>query len=243
MTKVWSSNFQDTHFDVYQIRMLKDNFAYLIASGGQAIAIDVSEGSLLMEELQINDLTLDALLITHHHTDHISGAMYLKEKTNCQIIGPSHETLKFLDQDVADGEECSIGPFSFEVIETPGHTLDHVVYHFKECLALFCGDIIFLSGCGRIFDSTPKQLFESLEKLKGLPKKTLLLCGHDYLDRNLAFAISKDPENQELAKAEYVTIRTLEEEIPLNPFLRINSVEEFKALRVEKNVFDASWKD
>ncbi len=243
MSIIWSAHVQDVPFDVYQLKMLKDNFAYIIASGGHAIAIDVSDGPCLLEVLEKHQLTLDAFLITHHHEDHISGAAYVKEKTECQIIGPKHETLTFLDQDVEDGEEYSVGPFSFEVIATPGHSQDHVVYHFKECLCLFCGDALILSACGRIFDSTPEQYYESLKKIKALPGKTLLFTGHDYIERNLDFARSKEPENQALREASFVTFRSIEEEIPLNPFLQTESVKDFATLREEKNVFDAQWHD
>lgn len=241
MTKVWSSSFQETPFDVHQVRLLKDNFSYFITAGGRAIAVDVSDGEAFYEEIKRLDIELDALLITHHHSDHIRGASYLKEKTNCQVIGPQHETLQFLDQDVADGEEYAIGLFAFEVIATPGHSQDHVVYHFPDCFVLFSGDALFLSGCGRIFDSTPEAFFHSLQKLKQLPDKTLIFCGHDYLKRNLHFAQARDLNNEQLRDAPYVTFRTLEEEKTLNPFLQAQSIEEFTTLRDEKNLFDAKW--
>lgn len=239
MSIVWTANFSDTPFQVHQLRMLKDNFAYIIVSNNQAIAIDASDGEMLVETIEKYNYLLDAVLITHHHEDHISGAEYVKSKTGCQLIGPKHEMLDFIDQDVADGEECSVGPFSFEVIETPGHSKDHLCYYFKECSSLFCGDTIFLSGCGRIFDSNPNEFFGTLQKLKALPEKTLLFCGHDYFDRNIAFAREKKPDDEAIAKAKHATFRTLEEEMPLNLFLQAETEKEFAALREEKNVFDA----
>ena len=241
MSIVWSANFSGVPYQVHQLRMLKDNFAYIIASGNQAVAIDASDGPMLVEVIEKCQYKLDAFLMTHHHEDHIAGAQYAKSKTECQLIGPKHEMLDFVDQDVAEGEECSVGPFCFEVIETPGHSKDHLSYFFRECNALFCGDTIFLSGCGRIFDSTADHFYSSLQKLKALPEKTLIFCGHDYFERNIAFAREKEPENEALKNARHATFRTLEEEIPLNLFLQADTKESFASLRDEKNLFDAQW--
>ena len=239
MNKIWTAHFQGTPFSVYQFKMFEDSFGYLIESGGRGVAIDISDGDELLQLLKDHHIALDTFLITHHHRDHIKGARLIKEKTGCQLIGPKQETLDFLDQDVVDGEEFAVGPFAFEVMATPGHSQDHVSYFFRDCSCLFCGDTLLLSGCGRIFDSTAEHLYKSLQMIKQLPAKTLIFCGHDHTEKNIKFAQLKEPNNEQLSMAGYVSFRSLEEECLLNPFLRALDLDKFKKLREEKDLYDA----
>jgi len=237
MSKIWHGNFNEVDFDVYQIPLLKDNFSYIIAANNIAIVIDPSEGQPILDIINANQLVLEACLITHHHLDHKKGASFLKEKTDCQLIGPKHEELKEIDQDVVDGDELGIGPFTIQVIEAPGHVQDHILYYFPECFLLFTGDALFLSGCGRIFEGNGKQYFHSLQTIKSLPEKTLLFCGHNYIERNVAFAKQVEPQNSAIKLEDRSTFRTLEEEIRCNPFLKVKTPEEFIKLRKQCDEF------
>ncbi len=213
MTKIWSATFQEIPFEVYQYKTSKGGLGYLISASGQAVAIDIIDGPLLVEELEKNHLILSALLLTGYDEDHIEGATYLKEKTECLVIGPPHKEYAFLDQDVADGEENSIGPFSFIVYTMPGCEQDHACYFFSECLALFCGDSMNHSSCKKSLDLPDQLYFEAVQRIKKLPPKTLLFWGHD-------------PQWGE----DHSILRSLGEEVLLNPFLRAQTPGEFITL-------------
>ena len=200
----------DTGFIIYQIPCLADSFLYMLSSNQSAIAIDPGEGTLVQKELEENQLSLEAILLTHHHKAHVKDAVYLRAKTEATIMGPKQEDLDFVDQEVMEGDECLISNFTVQVIALPGHTLDHVGYYFPDCKALFSGDALYLGGCGKMLEGNEVQYFESLQKIKQLPPDTRIFGGH--------------------GKGE-PTMRTLEEEMRCNPFLQVSSSEEFlKAL-------------
>jgi hydroxyacylglutathione hydrolase len=216
MTNVWRDHQNGLEFEIYQIPCLKNSFTYLVASHQVAISIDPGEGSVIQKELQDHDLKLETILLTHHHKAHVEDALFLKTKTDATIIGPKHEELLFVDQEVMDEDEFLIGSFIVKVMSLPGHTKDHVGYYFPDCKALFSGDALYLSGCGKMLEGDEKEYFDSLQKIKKLPGDTLIFGGH------------------------HITVesaRTLEEEMKINPFLQVRSPEEFLKLR---NEVDAS---
>ena len=210
MTNVWASENDDGAFEVYQIPCLKDSFTYLISSHKVAVSIDPGEGAAIVRELEEHELKLEAILLTHHHKAHVQDAVYLKGKTDATIIGPKHEELEFIDQEVMDDDECLISSFTVRVIGLPGHTLDHLGYYFPDCKAFFSGDALYLGGCGKMLEGNETQYFESMQKIKKLPLDTRIFGGHNYVQE---------------------TVRTLDEEMKLNPFLIATSPEEFLKLR------------
>jgi hydroxyacylglutathione hydrolase len=212
MTNVWQNHQNGLEFEIYQIPCLKNSFTYLVSSHQIAISIDPGEGSVIQKELQEHELKLETILLTHHHKAHVEDALFLKTKTEATIMGPKHEEIEFVDQEVMDEDECLIGSFTVKVISLPGHTHDHVGYYFPECKALFSGDALYLGGCGKMLEGNEMEYFESLQKLKKLPPDTRIFGGHHIT---------------------LETVRTLEEEMKFNPFLQVRSPEEFLKLRNE----------
>lgn len=231
-----------------------DNYAVLLHDDktNKTICIDAPEARPILSALSERDWSLDTLLITHHHNDHISGMEQLKEITGTKTYGPEAEKLKIpnLDEWVKEGTELNWSGRDIDVIETPGHTLGHVCYHFKEDNIIFTGDTLFALGCGRLFEGTPAQMWNSLTKLMELPKKTQIYCGHEYTLSNAEFALKYEPNNIDLqtrileiraarAKNQPTLPTTIEKELLTNPFLRASSTE----LRESLNLANASDED
>ncbi len=212
MTNIFRNQKEGGEFEVYQIPCLEDSFAYLISSEKMAIAIDPGEGGCVQRELEEHELTLEAILLTHHHRAHVKDAVHLRVKTDATIVGPKQENLGFVDQEVMDEDECLIGNFTVRVLSLPGHTLEHLGYYFPECKALFSGDALYLGGCGKMLEGNEVQYFGSMQKIKKLPSDTLIFGGHGRGTQ---------------------TVRTLEEEMKINPFLQATSPEEFLKVRNE----------
>ncbi|MEM7463792.1 MAG: hydroxyacylglutathione hydrolase, partial [Pseudomonadota bacterium] len=174
---------------------------------------------------------LTHILVTHHHADHTQGVGPLKEKTGCQVIGPDNPSINNLDQTVSDGDSFQFAGETVNVIATPGHTLDMINFHFPAQKVVFTADTLFALGCGRVFEGTPHQMWNSLEKLTKLPSDTTIYCGHEYTLANARFALTVDGTNAELVAraAEIEALRaqdkatlptTLDVELRTNPFLR-----------------------
>jgi len=233
------------------IPQLKDNYAYLIRyTNTKALVIDPAESNIIMNHLSGFELT--HILSTHHHTDHVSANLELQEKTGCWIIGPDDKRVPGVEQSVKEGDHLFIGKLIFDVIETPGHTSSHISYYLREPKALFCGDLLFCAGCGRLFEGTPSEMYHSLRKVCELPERTLIYPGHEYTLKNLEFASFVEPNNEatkkRLEKARLLrdddkpTVpSTLKEEKETNPFLRVDVREIRETLNLTKetdiNVF------
>ncbi len=228
---------------LYQIKILEDNYTYVLSWDQNALVVDPGEGKPVYTLLEEKGLTLKNILITHYHYDHTGGIESLKRKTGCHIIGPDDERVPELDQSVDEGEELLFGSFSIEVLSTPGHTNPHVVYFFRELHLLFSGDLLYAGGCGRLFEGSASEMWGSLEKVMNLPDDTEIYCGHEYTLNNLEFAHSIEPSNPEV-KARLEEVKNLTSEgkstIPstlavekeTNPFLRVKSAALQKALGV-----------
>jgi len=188
--------------DVSIIKCLSDNYSYLIRDKKTNLVgvIDPSEFSPVDSEIQKTYKKLDFILNTHHHHDHVGGNTDLKKKYNAKIICSSYDEKRVPGVDIkkSDGDQFLLGETNFKVIYIPGHTLGHIAFYSQKTNVVFTGDTLFSLGCGKIFEGTFEQMFESLEKIKNLPKNTMMYCGHEYTKKNGQFCISIDRENEKL---------------------------------------------
>ena len=189
---------------------LSDNFGYLIhdPTTRATASIDAPEAAPIIRALEREGWTLTDILVTHHHHDHVGGIGELKQKYGCRVVAPHDKTAKIADVDlrVGNGDVVKIGDLLARVLETPGHTLDHISYVFDADKALFAADTLFSIGCGRVFEGNYPMMWESLLKLRALPDDFRLYCGHEYTASNVKFALNVEPDNAALqARAEEVT--------------------------------------
>jgi hydroxyacylglutathione hydrolase len=214
---------------------LSDNFGYLIHDpvSRATASIDAPEAGPIIKALQREGWVLADILVTHHHADHVGGVAELKARYNCRVVAPHDKAAPIaqVDERVGEGQAVTVGMLSARVLETPGHTLDHISYMFDSERALFCADTLFSIGCGRVFEGTYPMMWNSLLKLRALPDDTRVYCGHEYTLSNIKFAATVDKDNADLkARAEQAaqqraankpTIPTLiGEEKKTNVFLR-----------------------
>ena len=222
------------HLNVRPVRSFSDNYIWLIESPkapDRVVAVDPGEAAPVMAELQRSGSSLAAILLTHHHPDHIGGVPELLRHGTVPVIGPQDARIAQLSRTVHDGEQCDLADLglSFEILEVPGHTLSHIAFCGHG--AVFFGDTLFSAGCGRMFEGTPTQMNASLTKLRDLPPDTQVFCGHEYTAANLRFALTVDPANaaalEYQAQVDRVRAQsnpslpsTIGLEIRVNPFLR-----------------------
>ena len=223
--------------DLFQINALADNYIYLIPFKENAIVIDPGSSKEVLEILKKEKLKLLYILNTHHHADHTGGNDELKEKTNCKIMSPEGENIKNTDKFLTDEEILKIGPFKIRCISTPGHTKKHMVYFFENKKVLFSGDTLFCGGCGKVFEGTMQDMISSLKKLSNLADDTKIYCGHNYIAKNLEFALSLEKDNEKikerLKNAKKITCCTLKTEKETNPFLKTEDSNLKKAINLE----------
>jgi hydroxyacylglutathione hydrolase len=189
---------------------LSDNFGYLIHDPvtKATASIDAPEAGPIIKALEREGWTLTDILITHHHHDHVGGVAELKRKYGCRVVAPHDKTTKIANVDLraAHGDVVKVGELLARVLETPGHTLDHVSYVFDNDKTLFAADTLFSIGCGRVFEGNHPMMWESLLKLRALPDDFKLYCGHEYTASNVKFALTVEPDNLALqARAAQVT--------------------------------------
>ncbi|MCI4660476.1 MAG: hydroxyacylglutathione hydrolase [Neomegalonema sp.] len=221
--------------EVELVPILQDNYAYVITDveTGTVGVVDPGEASAIEAALRDMDLTPDWILLTHHHHDHINGAARLAESYGAKIAGAKADAARLpkLDAALIAGEDWSFGAQIVEIIDTPGHTVGHIAYHFEGAKVLFSGDTLFAMGCGRLFEGTALQMWQSLRKLAALPPETSVYCGHEYTLSNAAFAKTIEPNNPALIDrvAEVEALRgeglptiptTIGRELATNPFIR-----------------------
>ncbi|HEY7989878.1 MAG TPA: hydroxyacylglutathione hydrolase [Stellaceae bacterium] len=220
---------------IRQIPVLKDNYVYLIRDPdtGATGVVDPAVAQPVLDALKETGWKLTHILNTHHHSDHTGGNLELKAATGCKIVGPraDRDRIPGIDIEVGDGDTYEFGKRAAKVFDVPGHTRGHIAYWFADSKALFCGDTLFIMGCGRLFEGSAAQMWNSLGKLKALPPDTRIFCAHEYTQNNARFALSVEPGNEDLrARAQRVdemrarniaTVPgTLAEELLTNPFLR-----------------------
>ena len=234
------------------IPCLQDNYSYLIIDEKnlEACVVDPSEAKPIIDYLSGKNINLKYILNTHHHYDHIGGNTELKKKFGSIVLGFNGDAKRIPEIDILlkDNEIWNSGNFKAKIIHIPGHTLGHICFYFFDENLLFTGDTLFSLGCGRIFEGTYEQMYDSLNKLKSLPKETKIYCGHEYTLNNSKFCLEHDSENSSLLKKiEFIKKQrnnnlptipsTLQDEIDCNIFLRANDLKTFSKLRDLKDNF------
>ena len=234
------------------INCLRDNYSYLIIdeTNQNACVIDPSESKPIINFVENNNIKLKYILNTHHHYDHIGGNLDLKNKYGSKIIAfkGDKDRIPEIDIFVEDNQTWKKDNFEANVYHIPGHTSGHIAFHFFKEKKIFTGDTLFSLGCGRIFEGTYEQMFNSLNKIKKLPKETKIYCGHEYTLQNSIFCLSQDSKNLKLQdkiveikrklKKGLPTVPTiLGEEIDCNIFLKAKNIKSFSKLRDLKDNF------
>jgi len=224
--------------NIIQLPALTDNYIYLLhdSISGETAAVDPAVPEPVIEALQQNSWQLNYIFNTHHHGDHVGANLQLKQQTTCKIVGAANDRNRIpgIDIAVSKGDTVSLGHHSFQIISTPGHTTGHIVYYCADSEVLFCGDTLFSLGCGRLFEGSAEQMWQSLQKLKALPGNTRVYCAHEYTQANGRFALTVEPDNTDLREriTEVAELRhqnqatipsTIGLELATNPFLREHS--------------------
>jgi len=237
---------------IFQLPVLTDNYIYILhdKETQKTAVVDPALAKPVNLFLEQNLGSLDFIFNTHHHVDHVGGNVDLKEKWSCSIMGFSKDAHRIpgIDKKLVDNEVFFFGKLACKVLFLPGHTLGHIAYWFFKEKKIFLGDTLFGMGCGRLFEGSFQQMFDSLGKIKSLPSDTEIFCAHEYTEKNGQFALTMDPKNQALkARMEKVMSRRktkkpsvpffLYEELETNPFLRAKTVEEFTYLRKKRDGF------
>ncbi len=234
------------------ISCLQDNYSYLIIdeTNNLACVVDPSEARPILDYLKNKNINLKYILNTHHHFDHVGGNEELKKKYNAIVVGYKHDSERIPEIDILleDNEIWERDNFVAKIIHVPGHTKGHICFNFYKEKLLFTGDTLFSLGCGKIFEGTYEQMFNSLEKIKALPLDTKIFCGHEYTLNNSKFCIKYDNDNLSLQKKiQDIEIKlddslptipsTLKEELDCNIFLRAKDLKTFSKLRDLKDNF------
>lgn len=252
--------------NVVPIHAFSDNYIWAITNKNSSTfdCVDPGEAEPVIQFAELNQLQLRAILLTHHHHDHIGGVDKLIQKyPSCLVYGPDDPRIPHITKKVQKNQKIIVGNCCFKIIFNPGHTTSHISYYEPKQQWLFCGDTLFSAGCGRVFDGTMEQLHQSMQLFKTLPVTTKIFCGHEYTAQNLRFAKSVEPENQEIQKKLNILNTqqslcslpsSLDMELLINPFLRTDkdeviayalkhgsksseSINVFETLRNQKNTF------
>ena len=246
------------------IKALSDNYIWLVTTNEGSIVIDPGESKQIIDLIKSNEIDLEGILITHHHYDHTNGIEEILKYKKVEVFGPKNN-VNAITKRVKQNDVFNLIGLKFEVIETPGHTLDHIAFYcFKDGKSiLFCGDTLFSGGCGRVFEGTYSQMYESLKKLSKLPENTQIFCGHEYTSSNLQFACAVEPNNQFIREYNDEIIEktkngepslpsSLKIEHMINPFIRCNEEnlidninKKFGEVSSEIEIFSTlrKWKD
>jgi len=242
--------------NIFDIPAFTDNYIWAIQIDDSITIVDPGESIPVLKVIEEKKLNLQDILITHHHYDHTGGLLELKKYISGKVYGPENENIDGIDVSLAENDLIETLGHEFRVIETPGHTLDHIAFYSKQTNVLFCGDTLFSAGCGRLFEGAYDQLYTSIQKINELPDETKIYCGHEYTLSNLEFV--KSQINSEFIKEKYketlkkrsmnkITLPSiLSIERKINPFLLeivpddiqdLKAVDCFKELRIRKDNF------
>ncbi len=246
----------------------RDNYIWLMHRDGQAIVVDPGDAAPVARVLAERGLHLGAIVVTHHHADHVGGVNSLVQSTGATVYGPAHSPFPNIDRRLKEGDRIELLGLAAQVYAVPGHTLDHIAYWLAQAHdgagALFCGDTMFACGCGRLFEGTAAQMNASLSRIAAFPQSALAYCAHEYTASNIRFALAVEPGNAELRareqdcakrrdRGEPTVPSTIALEKATNPFLRCTQPEVRAAIRRhapgtaddEISLFGAlrAWKD
>ncbi len=231
--------------EVHMFPCLSDNYGFLVhdPENDLTACIDTPDARAILAELDRNGWTLTHIFNTHHHGDHAGGNLEVKRATGCTIIGNGNDAKRIpgIDVTVTDGDSFDFGGHAVHVLETPGHTIGHIVYHLPDQSVAFVGDTLFAMGCGRLFEGSAEQMWRSLSRLRAWPDDTVIYCAHEYTLANARFALSVDANNkaliermEEVAAKRRVERPTVPTRIGLeratNPFLRADVPEFVEAM-------------
>ena len=234
------------------IKCLQDNYSYLVIDEltNEACVIDPSEANPIIYYCEKNNIRPKYILNTHHHFDHVGGNQEIKSKYDSIILGfrGDKDRIPGIDLLLEDQQIWKAGNFETKINHMPGHTSGHISYHFMNEKIIFTGDTLFSLGCGKIFEGTYSQMYESLNKFKNLPLDTKIYCGHEYTLQNSKFCIKHDPLNKKLANkilqiekniydGNPTVPSTIKDELECNIFLRANDIAGFSKLRDLKDNF------
>ena len=223
--------------EICQLSVLNDNYIYLLHDRDVDVTavVDPAIALPVLNMLAERGWQLDYIFNTHHHTDHIGANLELKQTTGCTIIGAEKDKQRIpgINRMVVEGDQLFVGQHQATVLEVPGHTSAHIAYWFKDDALLFCGDTLFSQGCGRLFEGTPQQMWQSLQKIRRLPEQTQIYCAHEYTETNARFALQLEPNNHLLKQTLNTIVQkrrqgvstipcSLEVECQINPFLRVD---------------------
>jgi hydroxyacylglutathione hydrolase len=236
--------------EIVAVPAFSDNYLWLVHdnASGQTAVVDPGDAAPVLAEAERRGWRIDQVWNTHWHPDHTGGNLADKYATGARISGPESEAIPGRDVALAEGGQVRIGDQVGRVIEVPGHTLGHIALIFDEAGVAFVGDTLFAMGCGRLFEGTPEQMFNSLGRIAALPEDTRLYCAHEYTLSNARYAAHAEPDNEairdrlakveEMRNAGEITVpTTVGEERDTNPFVRAEDEQEFARRRVEKDSF------
>ena len=234
-------------FQYHQFKYGSDNYGVLVhdTKTKETVAVDAGNSTGYLNALKEMGWSLTQIWITHHHGDHTDGLSDLKKQTGAKVFGP--KSIEYVDVGLSEGDQFEFSGEHVRVLETPGHTLDMLNFYLKSEETIFTGDTLFVMGCGRLFEGSAAQMYNSISKLLELPRETIVYCSHEYTLANAKFALSVDPENIELInryKSIEVTLKnglptvptTIIRELQTNPFCRFGDI----AIRRELGMIESS---
>lgn len=238
---------------IFHIPAYTDNYIWVMQSGSDISVIDPGDASPILDIIKNNDLNLVDILLTHHHYDHVGGTLELKKQLNGKVYGPIGD-IEGVDIHVSENDKVKTLGYEFAILETPGHTLDHIAYVEYKKQLVFCGDTLFSAGCGRVFEGTFEQMHNSIQKLNQLDPETMIYCAHEYTQSNLKFvnsvlsdAFTKQYASEVNQKIQdgFISLPTkLKLERKINPFLLykipndlegLSPLKQFTELRTRKD--------
>jgi len=236
--------------EIVPVPAFSDNYIWLVhdQASGETALVDPGDAAPALAEAERRGWTIRQVWNTHWHPDHTGGNLRIKEATGARISGPASETIPGVDVPLGEGDEVRIGEHVGRVIAVPGHTLGHIALVFDAERVAFVGDTLFAMGCGRLFEGTPEQMYESLQRIVALPDETRLYCAHEYTLSNARFVAQAEPANSAIAErlkqverlragGEITLPTTVGEERETNSFVRVSTWQQFAELRTAKDSF------
>ena len=241
-----------TNLEIVRIPALSDNYIWLVhdPASGETVVVDPAEAGPVLAEAERRGWTIGQIWNTHWHPDHTGGNAAIKAATGAAVSGPAAEAERIptLDVKLGEGDTVRLGDHVAHVIETPGHTAGHIVFHLADDAVAFTGDTLFAMGCGRLFEGNAAQMFDNMARLAALPDETVVYCAHEYTQANGRYARVAEPDNEAIvarmrqvdaarARGEATVPTTIGEERATNPFLRARTPEQLSERRAVKDTF------